>query len=78
MSLAEKNLSLNSKGFGTPLEQLKLTSQSFHALKRNGFNYVEELQNKSDQELLSLRGFSKDSLNKLQKKLNELPKIINS
>ena len=66
--LKENDLNLKFEGSGTPIEELELPTQSYHALKRNGINFIEEVDQKSDQELLEIWGFSANSLAEVRKK----------
>lgn len=67
--LKQKGLNLKFEGSGTPIEELELPTQSYHALKRNGINFIEEVHQKSDQELLEIWGFSSKSLAEVRKKI---------
>ena len=67
--LKQKELNLKFEGSGTPIEELELPTQSYHALKRNGIKFIEEVHEKSDQELLEIWGFSSKSLAEVRKKI---------
>lgn len=69
--LKEKELNLKFEGSGTPIEELELPTQSYHALKRSGINSIEEVHEKSDQELLEIWGFSSKSLAEVRKKIKK-------
>lgn len=55
-----------------PLEQLGLSGRTFNLLLASNINKVGELLERSDQELLDLKGFGKKSLSEVKERLEEL------
>ena len=54
------------------VEELDLTVRSYNCLKRAGINTVEELTQKTEEDLLKVRNLGKKSLEEIQSKLSEL------
>lgn len=54
------------------IEELDLSVRSYNCLKRAGINTVEELANKSEDEMMKVRNLGKKSLVEVQKKLQDL------
>ena len=54
------------------IDELELSVRSYHCLKRAGINTVEELCNKSPEEMMKVRNLGKKSLDEVLAKLNEL------
>ena len=54
------------------IDELELTVRSYNCLKRAGINTVEELCNKSPEEMMKVRNLGKKSLDEVLAKLNEL------
>ena len=54
------------------IEELDLSVRSYNCLKRAGINTVEELTNKTEDEMMKVRNLGKKSLVEVQKKLEDL------
>lgn len=54
------------------IEELDLSVRSYNCLKRAGINTVNELAQKSEEEMMKVRNLGKKSLEEVQKKLTEL------
>lgn len=54
------------------IEELDLSVRSYNCLKRAGINTVQELANKSEQEMIKVRNLGRKSLEEVQKKLEDL------
>jgi DNA-directed RNA polymerase subunit alpha len=54
------------------IDELELSVRSYNCLKRAGINTVEELCNKSPEEMMKVRNLGKKSLDEVLAKLNEL------
>jgi DNA-directed RNA polymerase subunit alpha len=54
------------------IDELELSVRSYNCLKRAGINTVEELCNKSPEEMMKVRNLGKKSLNEVLAKLHEL------
>jgi hypothetical protein len=54
---------------GTPLEQLGLSTRTFQAIVNAGISTVDQLQQKTDQELLGIRNFGQKSLEEIRARL---------
>lgn len=54
------------------IEELDLSVRSYNCLKRAGINTVDELTNKTDEDLMKVRNLGKKSLEEVQNKLVEL------
>lgn len=54
------------------IDELELSVRSYNCLKRAGINTVEELCNKSSEEMMKVRNLGKKSLDEVLAKLNEL------
>jgi DNA-directed RNA polymerase subunit alpha len=57
---------------GMTIDELELSVRSFNCLKRAGINTVEELCNKSPDEMMKVRNLGKKSLDEVLAKLEEL------
>ncbi len=55
-----------------PIEDLDLSVRSFNCLKRAGIQTVEELTQKSEEDMMRVRNLGKKSLKEVKDKLNEL------
>ncbi len=58
--------------FNTPIEELELSGRAYNCLKGAGINYVGQLVQKTENELLKLRSFGKKSLDEIIEKLAKL------
>ncbi|ADZ85201.1 DNA-directed RNA polymerase subunit alpha [Cellulosilyticum lentocellum] len=54
------------------IEELDLSVRSFNCLKRAGINTVEDLTNKTEEEMMKVRNLGRKSLEEVFQKLNEL------
>jgi len=54
------------------IEELDLSVRSYNCLKRAGINTVEELTNKSEDDMMKVRNLGKKSLEEVKHKLAEL------
>ena len=54
------------------IEELELTVRSFNCLKRAGINTVQELTERSEDEMMKVRNLGKKSLDEVKRKLAEL------
>ena len=62
----------NKKVLETTIEELDLSVRSFNCLKRAGINTVEDLINKSDEEMMKVRNLGRKSLEEVVSKLASL------
>jgi DNA-directed RNA polymerase subunit alpha len=53
-------------------EELDLSVRSFNCLKRAGINTVEELTQKTEEDMMKVRNLGKKSLEEVQQKLEAL------
>ena len=54
------------------IEELDLSVRSFNCLKRAGINTVEDLTNKTEDEMMKVRNLGRKSLEEVFQKLEEL------
>jgi len=54
------------------IEELDLSVRSFNCLKRAGINTVEDLINKSEEDMMKVRNLGRKSLDEVVEKLNSL------
>ena len=54
------------------IEELDLSVRSFNCLKRAGINTVEDLTNKSEDDMMKVRNLGKKSLDEVVAKLDSL------
>ena len=54
------------------IDELELSVRSFNSLKRAGINTVEELCDKTSDEMLKLRNFGQKSYDEVMNKLDEM------
>jgi DNA-directed RNA polymerase, alpha subunit len=54
------------------IEELDLSVRSYNCLKRAGINTVQELANKTEQEMIKVRNLGRKSLEEVKIKLQEL------
>ena len=62
----------DSKAIAMTIDELELSVRSFNCLKRAGINTVEELTNKTPDEMMKVRNLGKKSLDEVFAKLDEL------
>jgi len=79
--LGEEKISLEAKPSETatlnnilnmPIEELDLSGRAYNCLKGAGINYIGQLVQKTEPELLKLRSFGKKSLDEIIEKLSKL------
>lgn len=72
-SLMEENVhEFNKKAVNMSIEDLDLTVRSYNCLKRAGISTVEELTQKTEDDMAHVRNLGKKSLKEVKEKLNEL------
>ena len=72
VSLAAKVLSEHLKLFIENIDELELSVRSYNCLKRAGINTVEELCNKTSEDMMKVRNLGRKSLEEVLAKLKEL------
>ena len=70
--MVEKEEDKKEKVLEMTIEELDLSVRSYNCLKRAGINTVEELTQKSEDEMMKVRNLGKKSLEEVQHKLNDL------
>ena len=70
--MIEKEESKKEKVLETSIEELELSVRSFNCLKRAGIATVEDLTNKSENEMMKVRNLGKKSLDEVTAKLHSL------
>ena len=70
--MIEKEESKKEKVLEMTIEELDLSVRSYNCLKRAGINTVEELANKSEDDMMKVRNLGKKSLEEVIQKLEEL------
>ncbi|MDQ0508849.1 DNA-directed RNA polymerase subunit alpha [Peptoniphilus ivorii] len=70
--MVEKPEDKKEKVLEMTVEELDLSVRSFNCLKRAGINTVEELTDKTEDEMMKVRNLGKKSLEEVQEKLSEL------
>lgn len=70
--MVEKEEEEKDKILETTIEELDLSVRSSNCLKRAGINTVEELTQKTEDDLMKVRNLGKKSLQEIKDKLNEL------
>ena len=70
--MIEKEESKKEKVLETSIEELELSVRSFNCLKRAGIATVEDLTNKSENDMLKVRNLGKKSLDEVTAKLHSL------
>ena len=65
------------KGTNMPIEELDLTVRSYNCLKRAGINTVEELCNRTSEDMMKVRNLGRKSLEEVLAKLKELGLQLN-
>ena len=68
----------NSKKVNMSIDDLDLTVRSYNCLKRAGINTVEELTNKTPDEMMKVRNLGRKSLEEVLAKLKELGLQLNN
>ena len=70
--MVEKNDGGKEKALEMPIEELDLSVRSVNCLKRAGINTVEDLINKSEDEMMKVRNLGRKSLEEVVAKLDSL------
>ena len=70
--MVEKEEDQTEKVLEMTIEELDLSVRSYNCLKRAGINTVEELANKSEDDMMKVRNLGKKSLEEVIQKLEEL------
>lgn len=70
--MAEKSDNAKEKVLDLTIDELDLSVRSFNCLKRAGINTVEDLINKTEEDMMKVRNLGKKSLDEVKKKLSDL------
>ena len=70
--MIEKEESKKEKVLEMTIEELELSVRSFNCLKRAGISTVEDLTNKTENEMMKVRNLGKKSLEEVTAKLRSL------
>lgn len=70
--MVEKEEDQKEKALEMTIEEMELSVRSFNCLKRAGINTVEELIQKSEEDMMKVRNLGKKSLDEVKAKLEEL------
>lgn len=70
--MVEKEEDQKEKALEMTIEELELSVRSFNCLKRVAINTVEELTQKSEEDMMKVRNLGKKSLDEVKAKLEEL------
>ena len=70
--MVEKEEDQKEKVLEMTVEELDLSVRSYNCLKRASINTVEELTQKTEEDMMKVRNLGKKSLEEVQKKLAEL------
>ena len=70
--MVEKEEFKKEKVLETSIEELELSVRSFNCLKRAGISTVEDLTNKTEDEMMKVRNLGKKSLDEVTEKLHSL------
>jgi DNA-directed RNA polymerase subunit alpha len=70
--MVEREDEQNSQILEMQIEDLDLSVRSYNCLKRAGINTVEELTQKSEEDMMKVRNLGKKSLKEVKQKLDEL------
>ena len=70
--MVEKEEDQKEKALEMTIEELELSIRSFNCLKRASINTVEELTQKSEDDMMKVRNLGKKSLDEVKNKLEEL------
>ena len=75
--MVEKDDKGKEKALEMTIEELDLSVRSFNCLKRAGINTVEDLINKSEDEMMKVRNLGRKSLEEVMAKLDSLGFSLN-
>ncbi|WP_313959500.1 DNA-directed RNA polymerase subunit alpha C-terminal domain-containing protein, partial [Staphylococcus epidermidis] len=70
--MVEKEEDQKEKVMEMTIEELDLSVRSYNCLKRAGINTVQELTNKSEEDMMKVRNLGRKSLEEVKLKLNDL------
>ncbi|MPM95670.1 DNA-directed RNA polymerase subunit alpha [bioreactor metagenome] len=70
--MVEKEETRKEKVLEMTIEELDLSVRSFNCLKRAGINTVEDLTNKTEEDMMKVRNLGRKSLEEVINKLNAL------
>jgi DNA-directed RNA polymerase subunit alpha len=70
--MVEKEEDQKEKVLEMTIEELDLSVRSYNCLKRAGINTVQELTQKSEEDMMKVRNLGRKSLEEVQEKLGEL------
>ncbi|MBR0417049.1 MAG: DNA-directed RNA polymerase subunit alpha [Firmicutes bacterium] len=70
--MSEKEEDVKDKVLEMSIEEMELSVRSFNCLKRAGINTVQELTQKTEDEMIKIRNLGKKSLDEVKNKLEEL------
>ena len=70
--MVEKEENKKEKILEKPIEELELSVRSFNCLKRSGISTVEDLANKTENDMMKVKNLGKKSLDEVIAKLHEL------
>jgi len=70
--MVEKEEDQKEKVLEMTIEELDLSVRSYNCLKRAGINTVQELTNKTEEDMMKVRNLGRKSLEEVKSKLAEL------
>ena len=70
--MVEKEENQKEKALEMTIEELELSVRSFNCLKRAGINTVDDLINKSPEDMMKVRNLGKKSFDEVKAKLQSL------
>lgn len=70
--MVEKEEDVKGKALEMTIEELDLSVRSYNCLKRAGINTLEQLTEKTEDEMMKVRNLGKKSLEEVTQKLHEL------
>ena len=70
--MVEKEEDQKEKVLEMTIEELDLSVRSYNCLKRAGINTVQELANKTEEDMMKVRNLGRKSLEEVKHKLEEL------
>ena len=76
--MIEKDEGGKEKVLEMTIEELDLSVRSFNCLKRAGINTVEDLTNKSEEDMMKVRNLGRKSLEEVMQKLESLGVTLQS
>ena len=76
--MIEKEDNAQAKVLEMNIDELELSVRSYNCLKRAGINTVEELTNRSPEDMMKVRNLGRKSLDEVLAKLKELGLQLNS